>query len=185
VIAVSASPAATPAATPVEAPREDLVTRVKDVHRLYPTGVTIVTSEIEGEPFGLAVNAFSSLSLSPPSVLVCLGATTTSYPKFFLQDHMAINILAFDQGEVAAVFGTSDPRKFDQVDWHLGQHGAPLLSGVTATLELQVETRIPAYTHTIFIGRVLSASSSGRLPLVYMNRGFYDGSRLSADAGNE
>jgi flavin reductase (DIM6/NTAB) family NADH-FMN oxidoreductase RutF len=181
VIDLSASPATIPA----EPAPEDLVTNVKDVHRLYPTGVTIVTSEIDGQPFGLAVNAFSSLSLSPPTVLVCLGATTTSYPKFFLQDHMAVNILAFDQGDVAAVFGTSDPRKFDQVDWRLGRHGAPLLAGVTATLELQVETRIPAYTHTIFIGRVLSASSSGRLPLVYMNRGFYDSSRLSADAGDE
>ncbi|MGQ4619411.1 flavin reductase [Nocardia sp. R7R-8] len=162
-------------------PDDVLVDKVKDVHRYYPTGVTIVTSEIDGKPFGLAVNAFSSLSLEPPLVLVCLGATATSYPKFFLQDHMAINILAHDQLEIASKLGKSDPRKFDTVDWHLGKHGAPLLAGVAASFELQVETRIPAYTHTIFIGRVLNAERSGRLPLVYFNRQFFDSTPLLGD----
>lgn len=166
------------AAEPLLSPDDVLVDKVKEVHRYYPTGVTIVTSEIDGEPFGLAVNAFSSLSLAPPLVLVCLGATTSSYPKFFLQDHMAINILAHDQAEIAARLGKSDPRKFETVEWHLGQHGAPLLAGVSATLELRVETRIPAYTHTIFIGRILHAERFDRLPLIYANRQFFDSTPL-------
>jgi flavin reductase (DIM6/NTAB) family NADH-FMN oxidoreductase RutF len=112
---------------------------------------------------------------------VCLAATTTSYPKFFLQDHMAINILAHDQGEIASTLGKSDPRKFDHVDWHLGEHGSPLLAGVAASFELKVETRIPAYTHTIFVGRVLNAERSGRLPLIYVNRQFFDSTPLLSD----
>lgn len=179
----AASPA--PVTEPVISPDDVLVDKVKDVHRYYPTGVTIVTSEIDGEPFGLAVNAFSSLSLEPPLVLVCLGATTTSYPKFFLQDHMAINILAHDQADVAARLGKSDPRKFDTVDWHLGEHGAPLLAGVSASLELRVETRIPAYTHTIFIGRVLNAERHDRLPLIYANRQFFDSTPILGDRSGD
>ncbi|GCE44229.1 Nitrilotriacetate monooxygenase component B [Rhodococcus wratislaviensis] len=173
-----------PLNTPPElSPEDALVDRVKEVHRFYPTGVTIVTSEVDGEPFGLAVNAFSSLSLAPPMVLVCLAATATSYPKFFLRDHMAINILAFDQDYVAARLGTSDPRKFDSVEWHLGEHGAPLLAGAAATLELWVETRIPAYTHTIFVGRVVNAERHDRPPLVYMNRQFFDSTPLLEQSG--
>ncbi|MET0820317.1 MAG: flavin reductase family protein [Aeromicrobium sp.] len=157
---------------------DELADRVKNVHRLYPTGVTIVTSEVDGQPFGLAVNAFSSLSLDPPLVLVCLATTASSYPGFFSRDHMAVNILAHDQSDVASVFGRSNPHKFRDVGWHLGAHGAPLLDGVSATLELQVESRIPAYTHSIFIGRVLNAESTGRLPLLYVDRRFHDSSTI-------
>ena len=160
------------------AQEEHLADTVRNVHRHYPTGVTIVTSEVDGEPFGLAVNAFSSLALDPPMVLVCLAARSASYPRFFSRDHMAVNILAHDQADVAGTFGRSNPHKFSEVEWHLGQHGSPLLAGVAATLELRVESRIPAYTHTIFIGRILNAECHDRLPLVYVDRRFFDSSTI-------
>lgn len=153
---------------------DELADRVKSIHRHYPTGVTIVTSAVDGQPFGLAVNAFSSLSLDPPLVLVCVAATTASYPGFFQQDRMAVNILAHDQAQVAHTFGRSNPDKFNDVVWELGAHGAPLLADVAASFELQIESRIPAYTHSIFIGRILEAHSTDKWPLIYVDRRFFD-----------
>ncbi|MEV5837689.1 flavin reductase family protein [Nocardia sp. NPDC052112] len=152
----------------------DLADRVRSVHRYYPTGVTIVTSAIDGRPFGLAVNAFSSLSLDPPMVLVCVAATAASYPGLFQQDRMAVNILAHDQAEVAQTFGRSNPDKFTSVAWKLGEHGAPLLEGVAASFELRIESRIPAHTHSIFVGRILEAHTSEKWPLLYVDRRFFD-----------
>jgi flavin reductase (DIM6/NTAB) family NADH-FMN oxidoreductase RutF len=151
---------------------------VKAVHRSFPTGVTIVTTCVEGQPYGLAVNAFSSVSLDPPLVLVCVAATSSTYPRLFLGTHMAVNILASDQASVAGVFAKSGGDKFAEIAWTRGGCGAPILDGVSAHLEIEIETRIPAYTHTIFIGRVTDAKASGRPPLVYLNASMFDSELL-------
>lgn len=153
---------------------EVLADRVKDVHRRYPTGVTIVTSAVDGSPFGLAVNAFSSLSLDPPMVLVCVAASTASHPGFYAQDRMAVNVLAHDQEAVAATFGRANPNKFDDAAWHFGEHGAPLIDGAAAAFELRIDKRIHAYTHTIFVSRILEAHTSDTWPLIYVDRRFFD-----------
>lgn len=157
-----------------------LAERVKDVHRHFPTGVTIVTTSVDGMPFGLAVNAFASLSLTPPLVLVCVAATSSTYPKLFEAELLGVNILAHDQLDVARVFARSGGEKFAGVAWRHGSRGAPLLDGVSARLELTIEHRIPAGTHTIFVGRVAEAEAFERAPLVYLGGGFFDGARLQA-----
>jgi flavin reductase (DIM6/NTAB) family NADH-FMN oxidoreductase RutF/predicted ester cyclase len=152
---------------------------LRDVHRRFPTGVTIVTT-IEGEaPVGLAVNAFSSISLDPPLVLFCVGRTAHTYPRLFAGDAVGVNILAFDQRGIAARFATSGGEKFDQVEWALGANGVPLLSGVAARLEGVIETRIAAPTHTIFITRVTAAEAFDRQPLIYLAGAYFDSSNLA------
>jgi flavin reductase (DIM6/NTAB) family NADH-FMN oxidoreductase RutF len=152
--------------------------RVRAVHRSFPTGVTIVTTCVEGHPYGLAVNAFSSISLDPPLVLVCVAAKSSTYPRLFLGTHLGINILASDQAGIAERFARSGGDKFDELSWTSGGAGAPLIEGVSAHLELEIETRIPAHTHTIFIGRVINALSFGRAPLIYFDATFFDGAKL-------
>ncbi|MFG2934407.1 flavin reductase family protein [Streptomyces sp. NPDC048282] len=159
-------------------PDAQLAEQVKSVHRSYPTGVTIVTGFSGVAPVGLAVNAFSSVSLDPPLVLVCLAATSASYPAFFASDRMAVNILAHDQEDVAAAFGRSNPHKFRDVTWSTGEHGAPLLDGVASALEVVIESRLPAFTHTVFIARVVNAVCNGKRPLVYLDRRFFDSTTL-------
>lgn len=156
---------------------------IKAFHRSFPTGVTIVATEIDGRPYGLAVNAFSSLSLDPPTVLVCVATTSSTYPRLFEADELSIAILANDQIALATAFARSGGDKFAAVEWEPGEHGAPVLAGVSGHLELRVEHRIQAGTHTIFVGRVLAAAASGKPPLLYFDGGFFDGGSLSpADA---
>jgi flavin reductase (DIM6/NTAB) family NADH-FMN oxidoreductase RutF len=157
-----------------------LAERVRSVHRSFPTGVTVVTTCVRGVPYGLVVNAFSSISLTPPLVLVCVAQTTSTYPRLFDSDHLAINILAHDQADVAMRFAGSGGDKFSGFDWRAGEYGAPLLVGASAALEVKVETRLPAYTHTVFIGRVLAANRHDRTPLVYLGGKFFDGGSVWA-----
>ncbi|MDF0600988.1 flavin reductase family protein [Psychromarinibacter sp. C21-152] len=162
----------------------DLIAQVKKVHRAFPTGVTIVTT-MEGElPFGLAVNAFSSVSLSPPMVLACINETSSTYPRFFGSRKFGVSILANDQEGVAMQFAKSGGDKFAEIDWHRGVNGVPLISDAAANLELEVVSMLMAGTHTIFIGQVLSADASGKASLIYSGGGFYDGAKLSPTTEN-
>lgn len=154
--------------------------RVRAVHRRFPTGVTIVTTCVGEQPFGLAVNAFSSVSLTPPRVLVCVARSSKTHPRLLEGEHLGVNILAADQAAIAAVFATSGGDKFASLSWHAGASGVPLLDGVAASFEVQVTERIPAHTHTIFLGDVVNASAHDRAPLVYLAGGLFDGGRLES-----
>jgi flavin reductase (DIM6/NTAB) family NADH-FMN oxidoreductase RutF len=151
---------------------------VRDVHRRFGTGVTIVTTATEGVPSGLAVNAFSSLSLDPPYVLICVSSTSQTYQKLFLNDFFAVNILACDQSSIAKTFATSGGDKFKDLGWKPGLNGSPIIGGVSAYLEVQTQARLPAYTHTIFIGSVTQAGAFDNPPLLYLGGDFFDGSEL-------
>jgi flavin reductase (DIM6/NTAB) family NADH-FMN oxidoreductase RutF len=91
---------------------------------------------------------------------------------------MAVNILANDQAGLAAVFAKSGGDKFAEISWTHGKCGAPILNGVAAHLEIEIETRIPAYTHTIFIGRVTEAKAGGPPPLIYLKASMFDSEML-------
>lgn len=152
---------------------------LRGVHRKFPTGVTIVTT-IEGTaPVGLAVNAFSSVSLDPPLVLFCVSRTSQTHPRLFAGETVGVNILAREQRAVAARFAESGGDKFEGLDWAFGENGAPLLHGVAARLEGVIETRIAAPTHTIFITRVTAAEAFDRDPLIYLGGSYFDSANLT------
>lgn len=157
---------------------EDLAEKVKQVHRSFPTGVTIVTTTVEGIPYGLVVNAFSSVSMEPPMILVCINERSSSYPRFFLGNHFGVSILANDQIEIARRFARSGGDKFAEIAWETGANGAPLILGASAHLELDVAGMVPAGTHTIFVGKITTAGGNAKPPLVYFDSKFHDGSIL-------
>lgn len=152
---------------------------MRAVHRRSLTGVAIVTTHAGGEPRGLTLNAIASVSLEPPVVLVCLARTAATHEWLFRSDHFAINTLAATQAGVARQFATSTGSgKFAHLSWRPATHGSPVLDGVCAYMEAEVETRLQAYTHTIFVARVTEAAAYERPPLAYMDGRFYDSSTL-------
>jgi steroid delta-isomerase-like uncharacterized protein len=151
---------------------------LRSMHRKMVTGVTVVAVESGGEPRGLAVNAFSSVSLDPPLILVCVQKSSGTYSHLIAARHFSVNILAADQLEVARVFATKQPRKFDHIVWHRGDHGTPLIDGAAAAMEVELQDTLHAHTHTIFIGRVRRVTSSDTAALVYTDGGFFDGGQL-------
>jgi flavin reductase (DIM6/NTAB) family NADH-FMN oxidoreductase RutF len=169
------------AATPtVAAPAaaEPTIDEIRGFHRKFVTGVTIVTATDGKHPRGLALNAFSSVTVSPAMVLVCVNKTSSTHDVLFSAERFAVNLLSRDQLDVAKRFAAKSDDKFSGLDWHLGEHGSPIIRNSCAHLEAEITMRVRTSTHTVFFGRVLSARSTAEEPLVYLGSEFFDGARL-------
>lgn len=137
--------------------------------------MTVVTTTTpDGTPHGLTVNAFASLSLEPPQVIVCLKRANRSFAAFADATHFGVNVLAEDQVPLSRLFASDRERKFDEVPHRAGAaSGAPILEGAHAWLECAVADRLAvAGTHVIVIGSLLAFGLSDAPPLVF-HRGTY------------
>jgi flavin reductase (DIM6/NTAB) family NADH-FMN oxidoreductase RutF len=152
---------------------------MKQVNRRFITGVTVVTVMDEDVPKGLAVNAFASISLDPPTVMVCVQRTSSTHDCLFRASHLAINILSTAQLDVVKRFATKSEDKFSGLDWQRGPWGSPFLERSSAQMEVQIRERLQASTHTVFICRVLEAQVSDHAPMVYSAGQFFDSAALS------
>jgi flavin reductase (DIM6/NTAB) family NADH-FMN oxidoreductase RutF len=141
----------------------------------FASGVTVVTTrDREGKPRGITVAAFSSLSLSPPLVHVCLGATSEAAEAVRSCGRFAVNVLAEDQEEASRRFAKrgNPPEAFDGVAWRPGTGGLPLLEGALAQIECKVVEARPGGDHLVVVGEVESTAVTDGRPLLYF-RGAY------------
>jgi len=134
----------------------------------FATGVTIIsTCDADGRPTGLTASAFSSVSLDPPLILVCVDHKSQSYPALRDQGRFAVNVLGHDQEHVSRRFATTRLDKFDEIPHRISELGLPLVEGALAQLECGLAAAHPAGDHTIYVGHVLSVSAHPGRPLVY------------------
>ncbi|MDZ4789963.1 MAG: flavin reductase family protein [Hyphomicrobiales bacterium] len=140
---------------------------------LYVTGVTIVaTLDKNGNPRGFTANSFTSVSLDPPLVLICIAKSAASYPVFAKAEAFAVNILAEQQREVSGLFASKSPDKFAVVEWRKGRGGSPLFEGVTAWLDCRTTSTVDAGDHLILIGEVIDFHQTLANPLAYCRGGY-------------
>ena len=144
----------------------------------FASGVTVITvCDGDGRPTGLTASAFTSVSLEPPLVLVCVDHKAQSYPALAAGKMFAVNILCLEQEAVSRRFATTKiDNKFDGVPFTLSPLGLPLIDNALAQLECATVNVHIAGDHTIFVGRVERSAAGPGVPLVYY-RGKYD--RLS------
>jgi flavin reductase (DIM6/NTAB) family NADH-FMN oxidoreductase RutF len=152
---------------------------MKQVNRQFVTGVTVVTAMDGDKPRGLAVNAFASITLDPPTVMVAVQRTSSTHDCLFRAAHLAINILSVDQLDVVNRFAVKSDDKFAGLDWEAGPFGSPLIQRSGAQMEVEIRERLQASTHTVFICRVVHATVSDRRPMVYSAGGFFDAGALT------
>jgi len=139
----------------------------------FASGVTVVTSKGEdGVPRGITVSAFSSLSLEPPLVLICIDKKASLHDHLKEGGHFAVNILAEDQELVSRRFASKDADRFEGLGYSEGETGAPVLSGVLASLECRIVAAYPGGDHTIVVGEVLTTRVSEGSPLAYFRSGY-------------
>ena len=99
---------------------------IRDIIGHFATGVTVVTTrDGAGSPFGLTVNAFTSLSLNPPLVVVCIDKAAQCYSCFEESKVFAVNVLSEDQEELSRRFATKGIEKFGEIKWHRGENNVP------------------------------------------------------------
>lgn len=141
----------------------------------FPSGVTVITaSRADGSPCGLTVNAFSSVSLVPPLVLICVERDSDSHGCIERSGQYAVNILDQVEGErLSRRF--ADPAiedRFQGVAYRGGGAGYFRLDDALAWLECRVQQTIPCGDHSIFIGEVIDGGARGGQPLVYYRGGY-------------
>jgi flavin-dependent trigonelline monooxygenase, reductase component len=148
----------------------------------FVTGVTVVTTiQPDGSPRGFTANSFSSVSLDPPLILVCVAKTASSHAVFSTTDHFAVSVLAEDQKAVSGVFASKSPDKFAQVAWRTRVTGAPVMDGAAATFDCRMHEVVDAGDHIILIGRVVDFGHTNSSPLGYCH-GAYVNFSLSQNA---
>jgi flavin reductase (DIM6/NTAB) family NADH-FMN oxidoreductase RutF len=138
----------------------------------FPSGVTVVTAINDGKPWGMTVSAFSSVSLEPPLILVCIHKKAGGHACLSIGSHFAVNILSEEQEMVSRRFASRDEERFDGTGFRSGLTGAPLLDGVIAVLECRVDQCYEGGDHTIVLGEVLATSVAEGKPLAYFRGGY-------------
>jgi flavin reductase (DIM6/NTAB) family NADH-FMN oxidoreductase RutF len=128
--------------------------------------VTVVTTRDEMQrPVGFTANSFSSVSLDPPMLLVCLANGMGSFNVFASARFFAVNILAEDQQELSRKFASRGIDRFAGVPWDQHVTGSPLLKEVVAWFDCQVHDLVKAGDHAILIGRIIDYAYNDRAPL--------------------
>ena len=134
----------------------------------FLTGVTVVaTIQADGTPRGFTANSFTSVSLDPPLVLVCIGKTASSYAAFRAADHFSVNVLAEHQADLSSLFASKSADKFARAAWRPGPLGSPLLDDVAAWFDCRRHDLIDAGDHVILVGRVAGFAERPANPLGY------------------
>lgn len=139
-------------------------------------GVTVVTTRQDDLVYGITVSSFSSLSLDPRLILVCIADTNRLATMIQETKKFAVSILAEGQEQVSNYFAISGREpvpafdEFGTIEWHTG---SPIIDGAAAHLDCALHEAIPAGDHTIIIGRVLGAAARPeKKPLLYFRRGY-------------
>lgn len=148
--------------------------RLREVMGRFVTGVTVVTAVDEGTPVGFTCQSFVSLSLDPPLVAVAPAKSSTSWPRMAAAGAFCVNILARGQEEIGRSFARSGADKFAGVAWRPGRLGAPVLAGVLAWVQCELELVHDAGDHELVVGRVVELAAGDGEPLAYYRGSFVE-----------
>jgi flavin reductase (DIM6/NTAB) family NADH-FMN oxidoreductase RutF len=120
----------------------------------FPSGVTAVCGMSNGAPHGMTASSFTSVSLEPPLVSVCVAHTSTTWPKLAQLRRLGVSVLAAGHSSVAKSLASRSADRFSDVQWVATRDGAVLVRGATLWLECEIFEQVPAGDHDIVILRI-------------------------------
>ena len=143
----------------------------------WASGVTVLTTEHEGQVYGITASSFSTLSMDPLLVLVCIQNGNHLERMVPASGKFAVSVLASDQETISnhfAISGRDPGPDLDGVETFTDQTGCPILSGSITHLDCELESMLPGGDHVIALGRVVGAASDAeKEPLLYFRRGYH------------
>lgn len=140
---------------------------------LFPSGVVIATTINEdGQKCGFTASAFSSLSLDPPLILVCLADSADCYNSFMKNDKFAVNVIGHQQHDLAFKFATKGIDKFDGNEFIIGDSGLPIIPDCIFSLECNIKHTYPGGDHKILVGQVEHAIINSGDPSIWYQGSF-------------
>jgi flavin reductase (DIM6/NTAB) family NADH-FMN oxidoreductase RutF len=157
----------------------------RDALGLFPTGIAIVTTvDAEGEPAGITVNSFTSVSLDPPLILVSVARTSRNFDLFNVVNHFAVNLLREEQRAISSAFASPTADRFGSVRHRPGHGNAPLIEAHLVAFECETYARYDGGDHVLLLGKVLNLSADLNLPpkpLLYFRGQYRELSELHAE----
>ena len=149
----------------------------------YASGITVITSHIEGEPLGFTCQSFYSVSMSPPLVSFSVMASSASYPGMRQAGRFAVNILSGEQVGISNQFARKGTDKWHGVQWQASPLGNPVIAGSLHWLDCQIHAEHAAGDHLIVIGEVKALKlheASATQPLLYFKGNYCNLAALGA-----
>jgi flavin reductase (DIM6/NTAB) family NADH-FMN oxidoreductase RutF len=147
---------------------------LRDALGCFATGVTVVTClDDQGNPAGLTVNSFTSVSLDPPLLLVCIAKPAASAAALIAAPNFAINVLQTGQQPASIRFSTRDEDRFGATPWSCGEAGAPILKDSLGVFECERFAVYDGGDHHILVGQVIKASFDTSVDPLLFFRGRY------------
>ena len=141
----------------------------------FATGVTVVTAiDEQGKPRGFTANSFTSVSLDPPLILVCIASGSAGHAVFTNSETFSVNVLAEDQQTLATLFASPGDDRFSNLEWRPGNNGNPIIAGTISSFECERHNIVDAGDHIILIGKVSRYENSGRNPLIYCSGSYVE-----------
>ncbi|MBV9706228.1 MAG: flavin reductase family protein [Chloroflexi bacterium] len=135
----------------------------------FATGVTVVTAKNEDTIGGITVNAFCSVSLNPPLVLVCIDLNSNTLPIIRQSGAFAVNMLTDQQEHLSRCFALSSPERYEHfchTNYHTSATGAPILDDVLAFIDARIVAEHPGGDHAIFLGEVEAMGIGSKIAFV-------------------
>ena len=139
----------------------------------FPTGVTVVTAkDIDGNPVGFTANSFTSVSLNPKLILICIDKESFNINSFSKGGSFAVSVLSEDQQYISNTFASPEIDRFKDILWESKTTGSPVISDSVAWFDCETQNIIEGGDHLILIGQVKEFGYNPQTPLVYL-RGNY------------
>ncbi len=139
----------------------------------FPTGVTIVTAkDKDGSPIGFTANSFTSVSLDPPLILICIDKESFNIESFSKDGNFAVSVLSESQQHISTTFASPETDRFKDISWESKATGSPIISNSVAWFDCDTDNIIEGGDHLIVVGKVREFGYNPQTPLVYL-RGNY------------
>lgn len=149
---------------------------LRKVMRHWISGVVIVTADDGTRMDGLTVSSFTSVTLEPPLILICINKEWPTHDTIQRAGSFSVSYLGKEQEAECWNFASEDPdTRFDEITYTRSPAGHPIPSGCLATMDCKVDSAQTAGTHTVFVAEVthIEDLSEGQ-PLIYFNQGFHN-----------
>jgi flavin reductase (DIM6/NTAB) family NADH-FMN oxidoreductase RutF len=149
--------------------------KLKEAMQSFAQNVTVISSVFDGMPHAMVASSATSVSMAPPSMLVCINRSITMHKVMLCQSTFAINLLSFDHIDIAnrCSGGAEGEERFEEGDWGFVEGGLPILRDSVTTIICERDKAIEYGSHTIFIGIVKDVLNSSREDtLLYHSRGY-------------
>jgi flavin reductase (DIM6/NTAB) family NADH-FMN oxidoreductase RutF len=120
----------------------------------FPTGVAVVAAKLEHAPIGMTANSFTSVSLNPPMVSICIARTSTTWPKLRCAQRIGVNVLSARQHTVCQQLASRTEDRFQGLDWEATASGSISFEGACAWFDCSLDQEIEAGDHRIAVLRL-------------------------------